>query len=159
MNTKHHNIAPVMGRPATEIKSVATHEKPPDILLHADGVELDEKLRGIVSRNISRLRRFAPWALRARVQLHKTRATPSPRQFCARVHYEVPGNDLIVEHYAHDPITAFTLVTKKLKGRLRRRKTARLANRVRAVRAGAARLNCAAARQEPELLWLAGQER
>lgn len=102
-----------------------------DILIRAEGVELTEKLREAVNQKIGRVRQYAPRALRARVHLHKVRATASPHQFRAQVHYEIPGNDLVAEHTAHDPVAALDLVAEKIERRLRKRKTARLARRVR----------------------------
>lgn len=110
-----------------------------DILIHTEGVELTDKLLQAVTRKIGRVRQYAPQALRARVQLHKVCPNRSARQFRARVHYEVPGNDLFAEHSAHEPVAAIDLVAEKIEGRLRRRKTARLARRVREHRAQARR--------------------
>ena len=110
-----------------------------DILIRADGVELTEKLRGAVGRKVGRARRYAPRAMRARVQLQKVGANPSLGQFLARVHYEVPGNDVVAEHTAHDPLAALDMVADKMERRLRRRKTARLVQRVRGHRAAARR--------------------
>ena len=110
-----------------------------DILIRVDGVDLTDKLRAAVCRKIGRARRYAPRALRARVQLQKVRANPSPAQFRARVHYEVPGNDVVAEHTAHDPVAALDVVADKMERQLRRRKTARLVRRVRCQRAKAHR--------------------
>ena len=101
------------------------------ILIRAEGIELTDKLRDAVNRKIGRVRRYAPRALRARVQLHKLLANSSPHQFRARVLYELPGNDLSAEHTAHDPVAALDVVAEKIERRLRKRKTARLARRVR----------------------------
>ena len=105
------------------------------ILIRTEGIELTDKLRDAVNRKIGRVGRYAPRALRARVQLHKLHANPSPHQFRARVLYELPGNDLSAEHLAHDPVAALDLVAEKIERRLRKRKTARLARRVRDHRA------------------------
>ena len=110
-----------------------------DILLRADGVELTDKLREAVNLKIGRVRQYAPRAFRARVQLHKITDRPSPHQFRARVHYEIPGNDLVAEHSAHDPVAALDLVAEKIERRLRRRKAVRLARRVREYRTQARR--------------------
>ena len=110
-----------------------------DILLRADGVELTDKLREAVNLKIGRVRQYAPRAFRARVQLHKITDRPSPHQFRARVHYEIPGNDLVAEHSAHDPVAALDLVAEKIERRPRRRKTVRLARRVREYRTQARR--------------------
>ena len=110
-----------------------------DILIRADGVELTNKLREAVNLKIGRVRQYAPRALRARVHLHKVRANASPYQFRAWVHYEIPGNDLVAEHTAHDPVTALDLVAEKIERRLRKRKTSRLARRVRDHRANSGR--------------------
>ena len=65
----------------------------------------------------------------------KSAPSPSPHQFRVRVHYELPGNDLFAEHTAHDPVAALDLVAEKIERRLRKRKTARLARRLREHRA------------------------
>ncbi len=111
-----------------------------DILIRTEGVELTDKLHDAVTRKIGRVRQYAPRALRARVQLHKVCPNRSAHQFRARVHYEIPGNDLFAEHSAHEPVAAIDLVAEKIEGRLRRRKTARLARRVREHRSQAHRL-------------------
>lgn len=123
--------SPRDGRAVKRVKVTTWSEAGMDILIRTEGVELDDRLREVVQRKIGRVRRYAPRALRARVQLQKLRPTASPRQFCAKVHYEIPGNDLFAEHLAHDPVAAIDLVAEKIEGRLRRRKTARLARRVR----------------------------
>ena len=115
-----------------------------DILLRADGVELTDKLREAVNQKIGRVRQYAPRASRARVQLHKITERPSPHQFRARVHYEIPGNDLVAEHSAHDPVVALDLLAEKIERRLRKRKPARLARRGRAPRANSGRGNALA---------------
>lgn len=104
-----------------------------DILIHSEGVKLTDKLRAAVHRKIGRVRRYAPRAIRARVQLHEIHAS-APPQIRARVHFEIPGNDVVAEHTAQSPVAALDLVTDKIERRLRKRKTARLARRVRAVR-------------------------
>ncbi len=139
MNPKISMAAPLADRAARKLKVSAWKQEAMDILIRAEGVELTDELQGAVTRKIGRVRQYAPSALRARVQLHKLRETPSPRQFCAKVHYEIPGNDLFAEHSAHEPVTAIDLVAEKIERRLRRRKTARLARRVRGHRAQARR--------------------
>ena len=104
-----------------------------DILVRTDGIALTSKLHEAVKSKIGRVRRYAPRALRARVQLHSLGAG-APKAFRARVHYEIPGNDVIAEHTTHDLLAALDLVTDKIERRLRRRKTARLARRVREAR-------------------------
>lgn len=121
-------------RAARKVNVATWNAEGMDILIRVEGVELNDKLREAVNRKIGRVRQYAPRAMRARVQLHKLRANPSPRQFCAKVHYEIPGNDLFAEHTAHDPVAAIDVVAEKIEGRLRRRKTARLARRVRDAR-------------------------
>lgn len=135
MKSNLTSIAANDRRPSRTVNLVTWNEASMDILIRAEGVELNDKLREAVNRKIGRVRQYAPRAMRARVQLLKLRTNPSPRQFCAKVHYEIPGNDLFAEHTAHDPVAAIDLVAEKIEGRLRRRKTARLARRVRDVRA------------------------
>jgi len=105
---------------------------------------LTEKLREAVNQKIGRVRQYAPRALRARVHLHKVLDNPSPHQFKARILYELPGNDLVAEHTAHDPVAALDLVAEKIERRLRKRKTARLARRVRDHRTNSGRWNALA---------------
>jgi ribosomal subunit interface protein len=102
-----------------------------EIMIRTDGVDLTDKLREAVSRKIGRVRQYAPRALRARVQLHKLCPAQSTNRFRAHVLYELPGQDLNAEHIAHDPMTAVDIVAEKIERRLRKRKTARLARRVR----------------------------
>jgi putative sigma-54 modulation protein len=104
---------------------------PFDILIHADGVDLTEKLREAVNTKIGRVRQYAPRALRARVRLTQLLGARSQNQFRARVLYEVPGNDVSAEHVAHEPLAALDIVAEKIERRLRKRKTARLARRTR----------------------------
>lgn len=120
-------LAAVTARPINATFAVA---QPLEILIRAEGLVLTEKLRDAVNLKIGRARRYAPRAVRARVLLQQVRAS-GPDQFRAGVHYEIPGNDIVAEHTAHDPLTAIDLVADKLERRLRRRKTARLARRLR----------------------------
>lgn len=143
MKANHNSAAPLGGRAAKKLKLNAWKEEAMDILIRTEGVELTDKLHEAVTRKIGRVRQYAPRALRARVQLHKVCPNRSARQFRARVHYEIPGNDLYAEHSAHEPVAAIDLVAEKIEGRLRRRKTARLARRVREHRAQAHRLQAA----------------
>jgi ribosomal subunit interface protein len=101
-----------------------------DILMRADGIEVSEELRRAVVQKIGRVRQYAPRAFRVRVQFHKDRSSPSADQYRVTVHYEVPGNDVLAEHSAHDPFTALDLVSEKIERRLRKRKTARLSRRL-----------------------------
>lgn len=104
-----------------------------DILIHSKGVKLTGELRAAINQKIGRVRRYAPRAMRARVQLHEIHAS-EPQQVRARVHFEIPGNDVVAEHTDQGPLAALDLVVDKIERRLRKRKTARLARRVRAVR-------------------------
>lgn len=139
MKTNISTAAPLASRAARKLKVAAWKQEAMDILIRTEGVELTDELHEAVTRKIGRVRQYAPRALRARVQLHKVCANRSARQFRARVHYEIPGNDLFAEHSAHEPVAAIDLVAEKIEGRLRRRKTARLAGRVREHRAQAHR--------------------
>lgn len=131
MKTNVSTSASLARRAAKNVKITAWNQEAMDILIRTEGVELTDKLREAVTRKIGRVRQYAPRALRARVQLHKVRPNRSARGFRARVHYEIPGNDLFAEHSAHEPVAAIDLVAEKIEGRLRRRKTARLARRMR----------------------------
>lgn len=111
----------------------ARTEQSMDILIRVAGVDLTEKLREAVRLKIGRVRRYAPGALRARVQIQKS--NPSPGQYRAHVLYELKGNDVSAQHTAHDPVAALDFVAEKIERRLRKRKTAQLARRVRDHRA------------------------
>jgi len=139
MKTNTNTAAPLARRAARKLKVNAWKDEAMDILIRTEGVELTDELHAAVTRKIGRVRRYAPRALRARVQLHKICPNRSARQFRARVHFEIPGNDLFAEHSAHEPVAAIDLVAEKIEGRLRRRKTARLVRRVREHRAQAHR--------------------
>ena len=144
MNTNIAPAPPLNHCAAKQLKIRAWKEESMDILVRAEGVELTDKLREAVNQKIGRVRQYAPLALRARVHLHKVRANASPHQFRAQVHYEIPGNDLVAEHTAHDPLAALDLVAEKIERRLRKRKTARLARRVRNHRENSGRWNALA---------------
>lgn len=139
MKANISTAAPLASRAARKLKVAAWKKEAMDILIRTEGVELTDELHEAVTRKIGRVRQYAPRALRARVQLHKVCPKRSAHQFRARVHYEIPGNDLFAEHSAHEPVAAIDLVAEKIEGRLRRRKTARLARRVREDRAEAHR--------------------
>jgi ribosomal subunit interface protein len=134
MKSNLTSAAPFDRHAARKVKITTWNGEFMDILIRAKGVELNDKLLEAVNRKIGRVRQHAPRAMRARVQLQKLRANPSPRQFRAKVHYEIPGNDMFAEHTAHDPVAAIDLVAEKIERRLRRRKTARLSGRVRDAR-------------------------
>lgn len=105
--------------------------EPMDILIRGAGVDLTDELRKAVHLKIGRVRQYAPTAFRARVQIHKVRSKASENQYRAHVLYEVKGNDVSAEHRAHEPMAAVDLVAEKIERRLRKRKTAHLARRLR----------------------------
>jgi ribosomal subunit interface protein len=139
MNANNAPASPLNHQAAGKPKTATWKEEFIGILIRAEGVELTHKLRQAINQKIGRVRQYAPHALRARVHLHKVRTNASPHQFRARVHYELPGNDLVAEHTAQDPVAALDLVAEKIERRLRKRKTARLARRVRDHRANSGR--------------------
>lgn len=143
MKANISTATPLASRAARKLKVAEWKQEAMDILIRTEGVELTDKLQEAVTRKIGRVRQYAPRALRARVQLHKVCPNRSAHQFRARVHYEIPGNDLFAEHSAHEPVAAIDLVAEKIEGRLRRRKTARLARRVREHRSQAHHLQAA----------------
>jgi ribosomal subunit interface protein len=105
-----------------------------DILVQADGVSLTETIKNAVDEKIGRVELCAPRAVRARVNLRKISAHPSPRQFTVRVLVEIPGADLSAQESSADVIGALEVVAGKIERRLRKRKTERLASRVRGPR-------------------------
>jgi ribosomal subunit interface protein len=139
MNTNIALTSPLNAHAIRKTKIAKSEEESMNILIRAEGIELTDELRKAVDQKIGRVRQYAPRAMRARVHLHKLHANPSPHQFSARVHYELPGTDLVAEHTAHDPLAALDLVAEKIERRLRKRKTARLALRLRERRANPGR--------------------
>jgi putative sigma-54 modulation protein len=105
-----------------------------DILVQADGVALTEAIKNAVDEKIGRVEQYAPRAVRARVSLRKISAHSSPRQYTVRILVEIPGADLSAEESGADVISALDAVERKIERRLRKRKTERLAKRVRGPR-------------------------
>src|ERR1700685_1368940 len=100
-----------------------------DILVQAEGVTVTEAIKNAVDEKIGRVEHYAPRAVRARVNLRKVSAHPSPSQFTVRVLGEIPGADLSAEESSADVISALDVVEEKIEQRLRKRKTERLAQR------------------------------
>jgi putative sigma-54 modulation protein len=105
-----------------------------DILIQAEGVTLTEAIKDAVDEKIGHVGQYAPRAVRARVYLRKVSAHPSPRQYTVRVLVEIPGADLSAEESRADVISALDVVAGKMEQRLSKRKTERLAKRVRGPR-------------------------
>jgi putative sigma-54 modulation protein len=105
-----------------------------DILVQAEGVTITEAIKNAVDEKIGRVEHYAPRAVRARVNLRKVSAHSSPHQFTVRVLVEIPGADLSAEESSADVISALDIVEGKIERRLRRRKSERLAKRVRGPR-------------------------
>ena len=101
-----------------------------DIIIRANGVELSDKVQEAVATKIGRVRQYAPRAFRVRVHFEREHMKAATDQYRVTVRYEIPGNDMVAEHRAHDPMTALDLVSEKIERRLRKRKTARLASRL-----------------------------
>jgi ribosomal subunit interface protein len=121
------------------------------IIIRASRVELTEKLREAVARKIGRVRQYAPRAFRARVHFDREHMKAAVDQYRVTVRYEIPGNDLIAEHRAPEPMAALDLVAEKIERRLRKRKTARLARSV-GSKARASRIADFCASHEPSAL-------
>jgi ribosome hibernation promoting factor len=101
-----------------------------DILVQAEGVTVTEAIKNAVDEKIGRVEHYAPRAVRARVNLRKVSAHPSPSQFTVRVLVEIPGADLSAEESSDNVISALDVVEGKIEQRLRKRKTQYLAKRV-----------------------------
>ena len=100
-----------------------------DILIHADGIVLSEAMKGAMEEKIARVEQFASRAVRTRVNLRKTSAHPSVRQYQVRVVCEIPGRDVSAEELGPDPLSALDVAAGKIERQLRKRKTALLARR------------------------------
>lgn len=107
-----------------------------DILIHSDGLTVQEDLRVAIEGKIGRVEQYAPRAVRARVYLRKKSAHASPRQYSVRVLCELPGKDLSCEEDGPDVMSAVDIVAEKIERLLRKRKTGRLAKRAKAARSG-----------------------
>ena len=105
-----------------------------DILIQADGVTLTQAIKDAIDEKMGHVEQYAPRAVRARVRLRKVSAHSSQRQYTVRVLVEIPGADLSAEESRGNVITALDVVTGKIERRLRKRKTDRLAKRVRSLR-------------------------
>ena len=123
-----------------------------DVIVRTNGVELTAKLREAVSRKIGRVRQYAPRAFRARVHFERDHMKPTADQFRVMVRYEIPGEDMVAEHRAHEPLAALDIVAEKIERRLRKRKTATLASRV-GRRARARRIADYCGYNEPSQHW------
>ncbi len=100
-----------------------------DIIIHTEGFTITESVKSLVEEKIGRAEQWAPRAVRARVRFRKVSAHPSPKQFLVRVHFELPGKDISAEESGPDPVSALDIVSGKIERRLRKLKTARLAER------------------------------
>ena len=77
-----------------------------DILIHADGLTINDDLRDAIEGKIGHVEQFAPRAVRTRVYLRKTSAHVSTRQYSVRVLCEVPGKDVSCEQFGPDVLSA-----------------------------------------------------
>ena len=103
--------------------------RPFEIVISNFDLKLTDEIRSAVTRKIGRVRKYAPDALRAIVDIRKTTDKRSSEQFRVFVRYELPGYDLTAEHNEQEPLTALDFVADKIERRLRKRKTAFLASR------------------------------
>lgn len=118
-------------RPARAVNEAERSRIPLNIHIRTEGVLLDARLREAICAKIGRVRRYAPEALGARVQLVRTGVNRAAERYRAHVIYALKGNDVSAQQRAHDPIAALDLLVDKIERRLRKRKTAALARRVR----------------------------
>ncbi len=102
-----------------------------DILVHAEGFHLDDRLKQAVEDKVGRLEHFGTRVVRARVTVRRASAHASTKQFAARALMEIPGRDLSAEQFASEPLEAVDLLVEKMEQQLRKRKTAKLAKRTR----------------------------
>ena len=103
-----------------------------DILVHAEGFRMDDRLKDAVEEKVGRLEHFGPRIVRARVTVRRASAHASAKQFVARVLMEIPGRDLSAEQKAGEPLEAVDLLVEKMEQQLRKRKTSQLSKRTRA---------------------------
>ena len=102
-----------------------------DIMIRTAGMELSKTLETTIEEKIGRIEQFGPTIVRARVFVHKNSAHASGRQYSVRVVCEVRGADITAEQFGADAASALDAVAQKIERRLRKRKTDRLARRVR----------------------------
>jgi ribosomal subunit interface protein len=100
-----------------------------DILIHSEGFTLDDQKKVLIEEKVGRLENYAPRALRARVTVRLDSAHQNDKQFVAKLLMEIPGNDVVAEKKAGEPIEAIDLLVEKIEHQLQRRKTERIARR------------------------------
>ena len=104
-----------------------------DILIHSDGLRLNDQLKSTIEEKIGRIEQYEPRAVRARLHLRRESANHhSDSQYVVRVLVELPGRDLAAEEKASKPLEALDLLVDKIEQQLSKRKTARLAKRTKA---------------------------
>jgi ribosomal subunit interface protein len=105
-----------------------------DILTHAEKFTLEARKLALIEEKVARLAsNYAPRALRARVTVRMDSPHQNDKQFTAKILLEIPGNDLVAEKKASEPLEAVDLLVEKMERQLRRRKTEHLARRTRGV--------------------------
>lgn len=104
-----------------------------DILTHAEKFTLEARKLALIEEKVARLENYAPRALRARVTVRMDSPHQNDKQFTAKILLEIPGNDLVAEKKAGDPLEAVDLLVEKMERQLERRKTEHLARRTRGV--------------------------
>jgi putative sigma-54 modulation protein len=104
-----------------------------DILTHAEKFTLEARKLALIEEKVARLENYAPRALRARVTVRMDSPHQNDKQFAAKILLEIPGNDLVAEKKAGDPLEAVDLLVEKMERQLERRKTEHLARRTRGV--------------------------
>ena len=102
-----------------------------EVVIHAPGLTLGAGYKTAIEDKIGRVEHVEHRVLKAHVHIHKA-AHHSKQQYIVRVLCEVPGADLSAEEQAEDALSALDIVAEKIERRLRKRKTARLAKRVKA---------------------------
>jgi len=100
-----------------------------DILIHSEGFTMEDRMKSLIEEKVGRLENYAPRALRSRVTVRLDSKHHNDKQFVAKIMIEIPGNDLVAEKKAGEPIEAVDLLVEKMERQLERRKTERIARR------------------------------
>ena|ERR1041384_1811388 len=100
-----------------------------DVVIHSPGMTLGDGFKVAIEQKIGRVEIYEPRTVRAHVHVRKVSAHHGKQQYAVRVRCEVPGKDVAAEERGPDALTALDVVAETIERVLRKRKTARLAER------------------------------
>ncbi|WP_246186543.1 ribosome hibernation-promoting factor, HPF/YfiA family [Methylacidimicrobium tartarophylax] len=89
------------------------------------GIKLTAPLHSYIEKKLQKLERYEDRIVGAHVtvQHDPPKASANKQAFIVKVHLSLPGPDLHAEDHGHDLYQAIDLISDRLEGQLRRRKT------------------------------------